>query len=571
MVGVGETIGEGVASCPTGEMKSLVAGLSPKGRGLTLGVLKGSTFLDFAGRKFWAIAYPPPRRDITAIATTTAIGTKPVFTTALSPSYAYRIAPVNVTIPPILFMIWLILAIALVLRLIAMNQSLWLDEAINVNNAAALDLKSLVLNYSLGDFHPPLYHILLRGWILVFGSSEIAVRIPSIILGVSTVYLTYLIGKKLFEGKTALIGATLMATAPLHIYYSQEARMYALAAFLASLSVYFFISILKKDTLSSWLGFIASTTLMLYSDYLPYFLIPVYIIYLVFERKIVGKATHRAFIPAFLIIFIFLIPWLLIFPKQISVGLSAAAASPAWAQVVGSHEIKNLLITPAKFTIGRISNDNNLTYALLFAPAGIFITFLFLISLFRMSHLRSFLAYWLFGPIILAYLASFFIPIFAYFRLIFVLPAFYLIIASAINIVNWPLLTRFFLAIALSINLLSASIYFLNPKFQRENWRDAVAYVHQNSTPQTVVLFESNYSVGPFDYYNHGKVKAAGALGNFSIKELTNGRNKVFLFQYLSGITDPQGLVFKELSSRGFTNTDTRDFSGVGFIYEFTK
>lgn len=481
-------------------------------------------------------------------------------------------------------MIWLILTISLVLRLIALNQSLWLDEAINVNNAAALDLKSLVLNYSLGDFHPPLYHILLRGWILLFGSSEIAVRIPSIIFGVITVYLTYLIGKKLFEEKTALIGATLAATAPLHIYYSQEARMYALAAATATASVYFFISLLKKDTLGSWLGFVISTTLMLYSDYLPYFLIPIYIIYLVVERKIVGKATLRAFIPAFLAIFLFLIPWLVILPKQIVGGLSVAAATPAWAQVVGQKEIKNLLITPVKFTIGRISNDNNLIYAFLFAPIGIFVSFLFLVSLFRISRLRLFLWYWLFGPITLAYLISSFIPIFAYFRLIFALPAFYLIIASATNIINWPPQTRFLLAIVLSINLVSASIYFLNPKFQRENWKDAVSWVRQNSTPQTIVLFESNSTLAPFDYYSslseNNQLSTAGALHSFvadsqeikkKVKTVAGDHNKIFLFQYLSGITDPQGLVFKELTTQGFVNTSTKDFPGVGFIYEFKK
>src|SRR4030042_621512 len=161
-------------------------------------------------------------------------------------------------------MILIILTAALILRLIAINQSLWLDEAINVNVARALDLKSLIFNYSLGDFHPPLFHVLLRGWILLFGSSEISVRIPSVILGVATVYVTYLIGRKLFEHKTALIAATLLATAPLHIYYSQEARMYMLAAFFASLSVYFFISILKKDNFWLWIGFIIATAFMLY-------------------------------------------------------------------------------------------------------------------------------------------------------------------------------------------------------------------------------------------------------------------------------------------------------------------
>src|SRR3989337_3506852 len=137
-------------------------------------------------------------------------------------------------------MIFIILLVALVLRFISLNQSLWLDEAINVNVARALSFKSLIFNYSLSDFHPPLYHILLRSWILFFGSSEISVRRPSVLLGIGTVFVTYLIGKKLFENKTALIAPMLIATSPLSIYYSQEARMYMLAAFLATLSCYFF-------------------------------------------------------------------------------------------------------------------------------------------------------------------------------------------------------------------------------------------------------------------------------------------------------------------------------------------
>jgi uncharacterized membrane protein len=423
----------------------------------------------------------------------------------------------------------------------------------------------------LGDFHPPLFHILLRGWILLFGSSEISVRIPSVILGVATVYITYLIGRKLFENKTALVAATLLATAPLHIYYSQEARMYMLAAFLTSLSVYFFISILKKDNFWFWTGFIISTAFMLYSDYLPYLMIPIYLFYLIIFRKRITVSTLRTFIPAFIIIFIAIIPWLVIFPKQFQTGLSAAAASPAWAQVVGSPSFKNFFITFVKFTIGRISNDNNLVYALLFTPAGIFVAFLFLLSLFRISKLRSFLWFWFFSPIILAFALSFFVPIFAYFRFIFILGAFYLIWASAINTINWTPLVRSLLVLALAINLTSVSFYYLNPKFHRENWRAATSFVHTNSTPKTIVLFESDYTVGPFDYYNKDKVKAAGALDEQKLKLLTSDADKIFLFQYLAPITDPQGLVFQELTKEGFTNTKMEDFEGVGFIYEFTK
>src|SRR3990167_3456876 len=188
-------------------------------------------------------------------------------------------------------MILFIILIGFLLRLVNLDQSLWLDEAININFVKSLSFKELILNYSLSDLPPPLFHVLLKSWISLFGSSEIAIRFPSIIFGVGTVFITYLIGKKLFETKTALIASTLIATAPLHIYYSQEARMYMMAAFLASLSCYFFITILEKDSLISWFGFVTSTTLMLYSDYLPYVLIPLFVFYLFINRRNITKGT----------------------------------------------------------------------------------------------------------------------------------------------------------------------------------------------------------------------------------------------------------------------------------------
>lgn len=477
-------------------------------------------------------------------------------------------------------MIFLILFVGLVLRLINLNQSLWLDEAINAVFVRSLNVKDLVFNYSLSDFHPPLYHILMRGWVLTFGSSEIALRMPSVILGVASIYVLYKIGKALFDEKTGLIAGTLLSVAPLHIYYSQEARMYMLAFFFAISSVYFFIMILKNDKLLNWIGFIVSTVLLLYSDYLPYLMIPTYLIYLFISRRRISKSTAKSFIPAFLLIFICILPWFLVFPKQLANGLSAAAASPSWSQVVGAPQLKTLAVTLVKFTIGRISNNNNFYYALMFAPAGIFVGLFFLFSTFRTSRLRSFLYFWFFLPIILAFIISFFIPIFSYFRLIFVLGAFYLIWASAINTVNWTLPTRIFLIIAITINLGSSVIYLLNPKFQREDWKQATSYVSKNANKNSIVLFESTYTLAPFDYYNNQSVEAKGALDSFSpqeekvsqnVKNFTNGKNKVFLFQYLSQITDPKGLVFEDLSKAGYTNSKTKDFEGVGFVYEFIK
>lgn len=477
-------------------------------------------------------------------------------------------------------MIILILTLAFILRLINISQSLWLDEAIEIVNVSSHNLKYLYLNYSLGDFHPPLYHLFLRLWLYILPTSELFARLPSVVFGTLGVYLTYLIASKLYDKKTGIIAALLLATAPLHIYYSQEARMYMLAAFLASASIYFFISLLANDKIYLWVGFIISTTLMLYSDYLPYLLLPVYVLFLYIFRKKIPKHTIRSFIPAIFLVLIFLIPWLLIFPKQLNVGISASVASPAWAQVVGSPSFKNLFLTFVKFTIGRISNDNNTIYFLLFLPAAFFVASTFIVSTFRMSRRRAFLLLWFFVPIILSFCLSYIVPIYSYFRLLFVLPAFYIIWASAINTVNIKKVTSAFLTLALAINITSLAIYHLNPKFHRENWKGAVAYVQEKSSVQTISLFESNSPFTPFDYYNKNKVEAYGALESFDAQKddssqklegLTKERNHLFLFQYLAPITDPTGIVFERLIGMGFKNVSTRDFNGVGFVYEFKR
>src|SRR5450830_924226 len=137
-------------------------------------------------------------------------------------------------------MIFLILGLALILRLISLNQSLWLDEATTAL-VSKMSLTNIFTKFLPGDFHPPLYYLIMKYWTVVFGYTEISLRIPSIIFGLGTIYFTYLIGKKLFNKKTGLLASILMSTSGLAIYYSQEARMYMMAAFLVSAAVYFFL------------------------------------------------------------------------------------------------------------------------------------------------------------------------------------------------------------------------------------------------------------------------------------------------------------------------------------------
>jgi len=129
-----------------------------------------------------------------------------------------------------------------------------------------------------GDFHPPLYHFLMWGWAHLFGNSEFVMRLPSVLFGTATIYVVYLIAKQLVNKKSKLINflplvaALFLATAPFHIYYSQEARTYALTAFSTSLSIYWFLRLMNSRSSEgkiTW-AYILSTVFMLYSDLLRF-------------------------------------------------------------------------------------------------------------------------------------------------------------------------------------------------------------------------------------------------------------------------------------------------------------
>src|SRR3989338_2066633 len=144
-------------------------------------------------------------------------------------------------------MIWGILGLGIILRLISLNQSLWLDEAINVMAAKSFSLPGMVTQYAVADFHPPGWFAVLWFWGKLFGYSEISVRLPSVIFGVVTIYITYLLGKKLVSKNLGLLAALLIAINPLHIYYSQEARMYSMAVLAVVVNIFILIKLIHKE------------------------------------------------------------------------------------------------------------------------------------------------------------------------------------------------------------------------------------------------------------------------------------------------------------------------------------
>jgi len=164
-----------------------------------------------------------------------------------------------------------ILLLTLFLRLISLNQSLWLDEA-TTSLASKMSLADFFTGFMPGDFHPPLYYLLMKGWGSIFGLSEISLRIPSVIFGVLTIYFIYLIAKKVFDVKTAGIASVLAATSGLLIYYSQEARMYSLVVLLVTALFYLFLE-------KRWLLFSILIPILGMTDYVALLVVPLFLIF----------------------------------------------------------------------------------------------------------------------------------------------------------------------------------------------------------------------------------------------------------------------------------------------------
>src|SRR5687767_11805560 len=80
----------------------------------------------------------------------------------------------------------------------------------------------------VSDGHPPLYYWLLRIGVSLFGGTKYAPRVPTAMMGLLTVPLSWVAGRRVADLPGARLAAALFAFSPLLVFYSREPRMYAL-------------------------------------------------------------------------------------------------------------------------------------------------------------------------------------------------------------------------------------------------------------------------------------------------------------------------------------------------------
>src|SRR3989338_5813092 len=178
-----------------------------------------------------------------------------------------------------LILIIVIILLGAILRIYNIgNESFWIDEgssAMTVKKYNGLEILKNIYLYGqiLPGFYPgisdlPVYHFTLYYWTRLFGISETTLRLYSALFGIFSIPFVFLIARKLYGKRNAILSSFLFAISIPAIAYSQEARPYALYLLLGLASIYYFINSLKSNKNYHWALYILFTVIGLYNHFL---------------------------------------------------------------------------------------------------------------------------------------------------------------------------------------------------------------------------------------------------------------------------------------------------------------
>ncbi|OGK17528.1 hypothetical protein A2774_00880 [Candidatus Roizmanbacteria bacterium RIFCSPHIGHO2_01_FULL_39_12c] len=450
------------------------------------------------------------------------------------------------------YKITLIFLAAFLIRLIAINQSLWLDEATTARVVQRYNYWEIITKFSPHDFHPPLYYMLMKLWTNIFGYAEVVLRLPSVLFSLATGYMVYLLGKKIGDNDPAIGGmakrevgiraAVFFLFNPLIVYYSQEARMYMMTTFFLSISIFYLILMLKekksqiqksKFKAQNLVLFTLFSVLSFLTFYGSVFLTASMLFYLLFKKK------FRMFYVSCLM---FGVACLLLSPllyRQLMNAKQQLQLVADWSQVLGSANLKNLLLIPLKFSIGRISFKPKWIY---WFAAGVW-SIITWFNVVKGGIKQKLLLYLLMTPIGLGFIFSFWTPLLQYFRFIYLIPIMSILLVSGMNASINRLIKAGFMVFTL--------IYLLVPAFYREDWKSLANAIKSD---EVYMIYSSS---DPLQYYR-------GDIRTVDLNELSSMRlsdKEIYLIPYSADIhrIDYRAI----LAKKNFRQQGQIDFRGL--------
>ena len=420
--------------------------------------------------------------------------------------------------------LWILVGLILLgagLRLVQLGQeSLWFDEAWT---ALFAQQRGAALREILWNQPFPFYYLLMSGWTTLAGWSEVALRLLSALAGIVSIPLLYRLVAALFTRRDAKVAALLLAVSPLHVWYSQEARMYALAAALALAANLAFLVALRTNRRSWWAAYVLLSACGLHTFYYNALFLAVQGLAMLYQlvRERFSSQMRRllsSWLLAQCLILLLFLPGLRVLFSQVQGG--------TWEWVAakyGRPSLNALVQVAQSFSLGVTWEGAALwrwAALALFALAFLCGIGKFLASreriVFRLDLGFStlFLLFCLGFPVVAIFLLSQFRPGFLLRYLLPFLPYHLATVGCGIA----KLRSRVLFAGALILLLLACaySLHGLYAREQKENWRGVAQYIDANLAERDVICVMDEDALPALRYYYRGAAPTVGVSGKLS-------------------------------------------------------
>lgn len=165
-----------------------------------------------------------------------------------------------------------------------------------------------------GDYKLPVYIYTTAVSVYALGLNALAVRLPSVIAGILSVYFTYKLAKELFSGKKykylPVVAALLVAVEPWSLFLSRGAFEANLSLALIVSGVYFFVRGVKKPEVLPYSVLLFGISVWTYNSARVF--VPLFVLFLIYLYKLDlyknFSKYKRYFLAALLILVLFLKP-----------------------------------------------------------------------------------------------------------------------------------------------------------------------------------------------------------------------------------------------------------------------
>jgi hypothetical protein len=413
----------------------------------------------------------------------------------------------------------ILIFLAFLIRLNGLTfQSLWRDEvdAICFAQAPLLrelpqtslsftptcppNIPELLTAFTQPGFNGPLFFLILRGAISLWGYSEFALRFFSLLCGVISVALIITLGTRLFNRAVGLIAGALLAFSAYQVWYSQEAKMYTLITMLALATIYFLRRAVEEGRWRFWIGVVACTSIAMGSHILAALLIPVQaVLFLLW-----WPYSRRHLIAGLIALGCVTLPYL-------PVGLPRAelifqAAETGFAR----YTLGGMLSVLGRAYASGILNSSEERWILIVTGAAAALAIYGLISIDTPPRppsmpdrilTRISIAAWALIPVLVVALVSISRPLFTDRYLIWSQPAFYLAVALGVYALWAWIKPLGVIAFAALIAMNSVGIITQATTPFKSDFRSAAQAIERQMQSGDLIVFQIPHVQYTFDYY----------------------------------------------------------------------